>query len=107
MFCKNRITLIGHLGKDAEARFTTKGTACSRFSIATTSAGRIRIPANTGAGRSGTRACFGRSWPGGQPACRKALLSKSRANSGTASTSRKTPTQSPPPKIHMTSLRRP
>ncbi|MEA2874644.1 MAG: hypothetical protein QOH67_4948, partial [Hyphomicrobiales bacterium] len=22
MFCKNRITLIGHLGKDAETRFT-------------------------------------------------------------------------------------
>ena len=35
MFCKNRITLIGHLGKDAETRFTTKGTAYSRFSIAT------------------------------------------------------------------------
>jgi single-strand DNA-binding protein len=35
MFCKNRITLIGHLGKDTETRFTTKGTAYSRFPIAT------------------------------------------------------------------------
>jgi single-strand DNA-binding protein len=35
MFCKNRITLIGFLGKDAETRFTTKGTAYSRFSLAT------------------------------------------------------------------------
>ena len=35
MFCKNRITLIGHLGKDAETRFTTRGTAYSRFPIAT------------------------------------------------------------------------
>jgi single-strand DNA-binding protein len=35
MFCKNRITLIGHLGKDAETRFTAKGTAYSRFSVAT------------------------------------------------------------------------
>jgi single-strand DNA-binding protein len=35
MFCKNRITLIGFLGKDAETRFTTNGTAYSRFSIAT------------------------------------------------------------------------
>jgi single-strand DNA-binding protein len=35
MFCKNRITLIGFLGKDVETRFTTKGTPYSRFSIAT------------------------------------------------------------------------
>jgi single-strand DNA-binding protein len=35
MFCKNRITLIGFLGKDTETRLTTKGTAYSRFSIAT------------------------------------------------------------------------
>ena len=35
MFNLNRITLIGHLGKDAETRFTTKRTAYSRFSIAT------------------------------------------------------------------------
>jgi hypothetical protein len=27
MFCKNRITLIGFLGKDAETRFTANGTA--------------------------------------------------------------------------------
>ena len=27
MFCKNRITLIGFLGKDAETRFTPNGTA--------------------------------------------------------------------------------
>ena len=35
MFCKNRITLIGFLGKDAVTGSTTKGTAYSRFSIAT------------------------------------------------------------------------
>jgi single-strand DNA-binding protein len=35
MFCKNRITLIGRLGKDAETRFTEKGTAYSRFPVAT------------------------------------------------------------------------
>ena len=31
MFCKNRITLIGFLGKDAETRFTANGTAHTRF----------------------------------------------------------------------------
>ena len=31
MFCKNRITLIGFLGKDAETRFTPNGTAHTRF----------------------------------------------------------------------------
>jgi single-stranded DNA-binding protein len=31
MFCKNRITLIGFLGKDAETRFTSNGTAHTRF----------------------------------------------------------------------------
>ncbi len=35
MFCKNRITLIGFLGIDAVTRSTTKGTAYTRFSIAT------------------------------------------------------------------------
>jgi single-strand DNA-binding protein len=35
MFCKNRITLIGFLGKDAETRFTPNGTAHTRFSLAT------------------------------------------------------------------------
>ena len=35
MFCKNRITLIGFIGKDAETRTTSKGNACSRFSVAT------------------------------------------------------------------------
>ncbi len=35
MFCKNRITLIGFLGKDAETRFTANGSALTRFSIAT------------------------------------------------------------------------
>jgi single-strand DNA-binding protein len=35
MFCKNRITLIGFLGKDAETRFTANGTAHTRFSLAT------------------------------------------------------------------------
>jgi single stranded DNA-binding protein len=35
MFCKNRITLIGFLGKDAETRFTANGTAHIRSSLAT------------------------------------------------------------------------
>ena len=35
MFCKNRITLIGFLGKDVETRYTAKGSAYSRFSMAT------------------------------------------------------------------------
>ena len=35
MFCKNRITLIGFIGKNAETRTTTKGTICSKFSVAT------------------------------------------------------------------------
>lgn len=34
MFCKNRITLIGFLGKDAETRFT-HGTVHTRLSLAT------------------------------------------------------------------------
>ena len=35
MFCKNRITLIGFIGKDAQTRYTPGGTACTRFSLAT------------------------------------------------------------------------
>ena len=35
MFCKNRITLIGFLCKDAETRFTSNSTAHARFSVAT------------------------------------------------------------------------
>jgi single-strand DNA-binding protein len=35
MFCKNRITLIGFIGKDAETRITAKGKACAKFSVAT------------------------------------------------------------------------
>jgi single-strand DNA-binding protein len=35
MFCKNGITLIGFLGKDAETRFTANGTAYTRLSLAT------------------------------------------------------------------------
>jgi single-strand DNA-binding protein len=35
MFCKNRITLIGFIGKDAETRTIAKGTICSKFSVAT------------------------------------------------------------------------
>jgi single-strand DNA-binding protein len=35
MFCKNRITLIGFIGKDAQTRTTSKGTICSKFSMAT------------------------------------------------------------------------
>jgi len=35
MLCKNRITLIGFLGQDAETRSTPNGTALTRFSLAT------------------------------------------------------------------------
>ena len=35
MFCKNRITLIGFIGKDAQTRYTPSGTAYTRFSLAT------------------------------------------------------------------------
>src|SRR5581483_6567594 len=32
----NKVFLIGHLGRDAETRFTPSGVACTRFSVATT-----------------------------------------------------------------------
>ena len=35
MLCKNRITLIGFLGQDADARSTQNVTALTRFSLAT------------------------------------------------------------------------
>ena len=35
MFCKNRITLIGFLGQDAESRSTPNGTVFTRLSLAT------------------------------------------------------------------------
>jgi single-strand DNA-binding protein len=35
MLCKNRITLIGFLGQDAESRATPNGNAYTRFSLAT------------------------------------------------------------------------
>lgn len=35
MLCKNRITLIGFLGQDAEIRSTPNGTVYTRFSLAT------------------------------------------------------------------------
>jgi single-strand DNA-binding protein len=35
MFSKNRITLIGFIGKDAQTRYTPSGTAYTRFSLAT------------------------------------------------------------------------
>jgi single-strand DNA-binding protein len=35
MLCKNRITLIGFLGQDAESRSTPNGTVYTRFSLAT------------------------------------------------------------------------
>src|SRR5690242_2800122 len=34
MFCKNRITLIGFLGQDAESRSTPNGTVFTRLSLA-------------------------------------------------------------------------
>ena len=35
MLCKNRITLIGFLGQDAESRSTPNGTTYTRLSLAT------------------------------------------------------------------------
>lgn len=35
MLCKNRITLIGFLGQDADTRSTPNGNRCTRFSLAT------------------------------------------------------------------------
>jgi single-strand DNA-binding protein len=35
MLCKNRITLIGFLGQDAESRATPNGNGYTRFSLAT------------------------------------------------------------------------
>ena len=35
MLCKNRITLIGFLGQDAESRITPNGNPYTRFSLAT------------------------------------------------------------------------
>ena len=35
MFCKNRITLISFIGKDAQTRYTPNGTAYTRLSLAT------------------------------------------------------------------------
>ncbi|MGA8595044.1 MAG: single-stranded DNA-binding protein [Bryobacteraceae bacterium] len=35
MFCKNRITLIGFVGQQAESRSTSNGTVYTRFSLAT------------------------------------------------------------------------
>lgn len=35
MLCKNRITLIGFLGQDAETRSTSNGNQYTRFSLAT------------------------------------------------------------------------
>jgi single-strand DNA-binding protein len=35
MLCKNRITLIGFLGHDAEIRATSNGNGSTRFSLAT------------------------------------------------------------------------
>ena len=35
MLCKNRVTLIGFLGQDAEIRSTPNGTIYTRFSLAT------------------------------------------------------------------------
>jgi single-strand DNA-binding protein len=32
----NRVLLVGHLGRDAEMKFTANGTAVSKFSLATT-----------------------------------------------------------------------
>lgn len=42
MFCKNRITLIGFIGNDAETRFTGSGIAHTRFTVATNASWKDR-----------------------------------------------------------------
>ena len=42
MLCKNRITLIGFLGQQAETRYTSNGTAYTRFSVATSVSWRVK-----------------------------------------------------------------
>jgi single-strand DNA-binding protein len=42
MLCKNRITLIGFLGQHAETRYTSNGTAYTRFSIATSVSWKVK-----------------------------------------------------------------
>ena len=42
MLCKNRITLIGFLGQNAETRYTPNGTAYTRFSIATSMSWKVK-----------------------------------------------------------------
>jgi single-strand DNA-binding protein len=42
MLCKNRITLIGFLGRHAERRFTANGTTYTRFSIATSVSWKVK-----------------------------------------------------------------
>ena len=92
MFCKNRITLIGHLGKDAETRFTTRGTPYSRFSIATNGSWKDK---ESGEYRTRTEwhACVVwtnlAAWAA---SLKRGPLWKSRVNSGIASSSRRVPT---------------
>ena len=38
----NRVTLIGHLGKDAETRHTSSGSAVVSFSLATSRKGKVK-----------------------------------------------------------------
>jgi hypothetical protein len=80
MLCKNRITLIGFLGQQAEMRYTSSGNAYTRFSIATRVSWKARKPANTNHARSGTESLAGTSWASGPPSYRKARTLKSRGN---------------------------
>jgi single-stranded DNA-binding protein len=65
MFCKNRTTLMGFIGNDAETRFTAGGLAQTRFSMATNARWKDRNPGNTGLARNGTASSYGESSPNG------------------------------------------
>ena len=65
MFCKNRTTLIGFIGNDAETRFIATGIAQTRFSVATNARWKDGNPVNTGLARNGTASSYGESSPNG------------------------------------------
>ena len=65
MFWKNRITLIGFIGKDAQTCYTPSGTAYTQFSLATkeswkdkaTDTYQTRVGEHPLAGSAGTAPC--------------------------------------------------
>ena len=92
MFCKNRITLIGFIGKDAQTRYTPSGTAYTRFSLATNVSWKDKA---TDAYQTRTEwhsIVFGASSANGRARSRRAPSLRSRGNCGIANSSRRAPT---------------